>query len=84
MAPAVEICPAASTLRVIEPMPVPPSVPLTVTETAARYQLEGQVGAPLQLIEIAGAVRSEMPFCAALLPLVNVPPPLTFAWITYW
>ena len=46
-------------------------------------QLAGQVGVPLQLMEIAGATRSERPLCAALFPLVNVPPPAIFAWITY-
>ena len=62
-------------------MPVPPSVPLTVTETVALNQPAQLL--LLQVIDFVGAVRSESPLFAALLPLVKVPPPVTCAWMTY-
>ena len=83
LAPALDTCPAVSTLRVTEPMPAPPSVPLTVTETAALYQLVELQAALLQVIDFVGAVRSEMPVFATLSPLVNEPPPVTWASSTY-
>src|SRR6185295_17352667 len=45
LAPAVDVCPAPSTLRVTEPMPVPLSTPLTDTETDALYQPAPQAAA---------------------------------------
>jgi len=75
--------PPASTLRVTVLTPLPPSAPVMTTVGTAVYQPAPQTP-PAQVIEAVGAVRSEMPFCAALLPLVKKPAPCAiFVWTTY-
>src|SRR5437762_8252441 len=66
--------PAPSTFVEAVPMPTPaPSVPLTWTATVALYQAPQAV--PLQVTDIAGAVRSDFGLWAGLAALVKQPAP---------
>jgi hypothetical protein len=82
-APAAFTVAPPSTERVIVPaaMPLPASVPLTVT-LSVPYQVVLLQAAPLQSIDTTGATRSEIPFCDALLALVKKPVPCaSLVWI---
>jgi len=82
--PAVVTAAAASSFVVTEPMPTPaPSLPLTATVTAALYQ-PAPHAAPLQVIDIVGAVRSDFVLRTRLFPLVKKPVPCAIlVWMTH-